>query len=354
MRAAVLVASVGGVVATTLVAMRSAYAPGRPIQQSPTPGPDNSGARGQPASSLEMPAWAPGDWALLLESQWKGQGVARDERFVDWEPPIRRLARVAGAGQTFAYSCWRVEFAYPAAPGSGRVTAHLAQETGGVIRMQTEIQTRPPRTLDALCLASPAWPNGHTFCFPVFPLTMGESREFTETSLYRADGSPVRHGEDGLRYGYGSQSPVSQSVASDPWRPDCWRITVTGRDGKSVMRWLPGKPWWVQAWFYYHDKGLYRWALAGNSWDTPPLQELQQNLPERIGEWKRGDPEVIRIPEDGGELTSYTKTARWHTPGASGRSSCGSCRSGTTPCMRRPWRTAPPVRGPFTRQITTA
>jgi len=42
----------------------------------------------------------------------------------------------------------------------------------------------------------------------------------------------------------------------------------------------------------------------------PPLDELEAKLPGTIGDWRRAEPEVIRIPEEGKALTSYTKTAQ--------------------------------------------
>jgi hypothetical protein len=88
------------------------------------------------------------------------------------------------------------------------------------------------------------------------------------------------------------------------------RVTVACYDEESIMRWLPGKPWWVQAWYRVGEWYLRRWALAGSSWDTPPLEELKRSLPDQIGGWRRGEPEVIRMPEAGRELTGYTKTAQ--------------------------------------------
>jgi len=75
---------------------------------------------------------------------------------------------------------------------------------------------------------------------------------------------------------------------------------------------LPGKPWWVQAWWIGRGggKSYYRAALQGTSWDTPPPDELSTKLPQEIAGWQRQQPEVVRIPKDGKGLTSYTKAAQ--------------------------------------------
>jgi len=260
---------------------------------------------------LDLPDWAVGDWVCLAESDWPGQWISGATEDTPWSEPDLETLRVVGLGTFLDVECWLLELRRPgAAAVGGSVVAYLDRDTGARRRVQRTVPTRPPTVTDSIYPPGPAWPNGDSFCFPVFPLVEGEARSFTERSVHRPDGSLIRSGDEGFAYGHAALVDLAQSVAADPSRPNCLRVTVSATEGKSVMRWVPEKPWWVQAWYLYDRKGWYRWALAGTSWDTPPLDELEGKLPGTVGDWRRADPEVIRIPEEGKGLTSYTKTAQ--------------------------------------------
>ena len=258
---------------------------------------------------LDMPGWRSGDWAVAAESLGagafgiKGHPPREPE---PWRPAAEELLLVAAEEEFLSYECFRLDV-HPRSGGDLDVQLWLLRNNGAQIRLRL-----PPRSQVVPQGVFVQYPAPSIYPpFPVFPLAPGTVRQFQQGQMLRwHDGSLIRNEEHGLVYG-GIQ-PATQEVGADPWAPGCLRVRVDSqaRSEGCVMRWLPGKPWWVQAWAYRGDTGSRRWALGGTSWDTPPLAELQANLPDRIAEWKRGNPEVIRIPDGGRNLTSYTKAAQ--------------------------------------------
>jgi len=239
--------------------------------------------------------WAVRDWALLLQSHWPTDlAVAWDD--LTWTRPVATRVSVTGTETVAGRDCWVVTVDRPGVARADVIRLYLLP---GLPSARARSTVYPP---------SPVWPMGDGVCFPVFPLTDGKGVTSTETRLAMPDGSDFEPENRATVLSRGRDWPLTQTAAVDG-QPSTVRVTVSGAWGRAVMRWRDGKLWWTQAWFYSYETPALRWALAGTSWDTPPVEELAKHLPDEPAGWRRGEPEVIRIPEEGKGLTSYTKTA---------------------------------------------
>lgn len=263
------------------------------------------------AEGTPLPSWEPGDWFRLTTSEWSPGSIP--DRLREWTRPFAQLLTVLEPEPFFGYECCRLRLTDPSSPESPPSIHYLLAGSGLRVRSQQFRRGYGPGPwLDRVLAAGPAWANLDPFPFPGFPLIVGESRTFTDWEARRADGTVIGPRDQDARglslYG---GVPLVQSVAPDPRWPGVLRVTLRHpSQGQCTIRWLVGKPWWVQAWWVDRGTGYRRWALAGTSWDMPPLDELEAKLPGTIGDWRQAEPEVIRIPEEGKALTSYTKTAQ--------------------------------------------
>ena len=260
---------------------------------------------------LEMPDWAPEDWLVVQESLCMAGIIAiGPSAAVRWDDWGTWTVTVLPPETVLGYECWPLELSM-GTTRPHRYVAYLMRPSGLRLRLTHGTGSGLGQLVDRVFTPGPPWPDGDGFCFPVFPVRAGESRATGETELRRAEGTLVRRSDqDWIFRSSTAGRRAVQTVQLDDWRVRCIRVNQVSGGSRCVMRWLPGKPWWVQAWYFSGDTARWRWALAGSSWDTPPLDELRAELPETLAGWRRAEPEVIRIPEEGKALTSYTKTAQ--------------------------------------------
>jgi hypothetical protein len=252
---------------------------------------------------------------VLKRSDWRGYAVGAAPETVSWAEARPAKVEIAAKEVVFGYDCFTVhkstlgsdtlEDAFTFRKSDLACLRH-GRPGGAAARDYTMIQ--PPGPLL----------NPSQLYFPVFPLQVGGTAEYQSSPLISGLGEMVR-ADPGANIWYsGVARVVSQRVTRE-------EITVGGRTisvlrvdleeeeggSRAAMRWLAGKPWWIQAWEQAQPPmGAYRMALLGSSWDTLPLDRLEDILPKTLDGWERDSVAEARVPATlWHKITAYHRAA---------------------------------------------
>jgi hypothetical protein len=254
---------------------------------------------------LQPPVWRVGDWFVVRESLLAAV-MMPDER-LPWSEPFTVKASVIREEEVFGYPCFVLKVSdSPKYDETWEFLYYFRQRDMNLLKYNLAIHNRFGVTESEELGAPGPWGRDSLLllgAYPMFPVMSGEQAE--ETGLKTKAGELVVHTSwrtHGMRQAAG-QEPVK--IMEDK-KSDVVRIQVYNKDHPDdvmIMRWLPGKIWWVQCWnerpFRHSEKQKrmeYRASLAATSLDVVPADEITKVLPSHIGEWKMQMPHPMDLP----------------------------------------------------------
>jgi len=248
---------------------------------------------------LEPPEWATGDWFAITVSQWRGFAVPARPETLPWEPAEDEILRVSSKEHRYGHVCYRVEKQYHGTKETSEAFYFRAADFAAIeFDLIVPPGSRAGRTMLQVQAPRPFLNLHNSVLFPVFPLVAGQLMEWsTKQHLQDADGKTVGLDETINRTYCTSPGVVRQvvsleQVAQMGSNDGLLRIELTdGSQLKGIIRWVPGNPWWVQAWSFTRSGDTLRsWrraALAATSTDVVPDEETARILPTELAGWRQ-------------------------------------------------------------------
>jgi len=215
---------------------------------------------------------------------------------MDWTEPHLEQYSVIRQEEVFGYDCLVLQKWIPVLNRAEILYAVRREDLSGVRSTLLALQPNR-RTVHDIQAPSPLL----DVPLPVFPLVAGEERTWQTAPLLSADGEKIGISEVGeprfyVRYERSTQQIHAETVGGKTLQ--VLRVSLLGEDEdgprrRVVLRWLPGKTWWIQAWMGPGLEGgdwYYRAALAASSEDLVPSSEVTRVLLEKCSAWQRGQP----------------------------------------------------------------
>ena len=262
--------------------------------------------------TVPTPLWEVGDWWTLRVSNWRGGLVAEPAERMDWTEPHLEQYSVIRQEEVFGYDCLVLQKWIPVLKRAESLYTVRREDLSGV--RSTSLASQPhERTVHGIQSPSP-WLD---VPLPVFPLVAGEERTWQTAPLLSADGEKIGISEVGEPRFYVWYRHSTQQVRVETWEVEgkalqVLRVSLSGEGlgvpRHVVLRWSPGRTWWVQAWWGPGLEGdwYYRAALAASSEDLVPTREVERVLPENCGQWQRDQLKPQNItPPLRGTFTNY-------------------------------------------------
>jgi hypothetical protein len=242
-----------------------------------------------------------GDWFVLRRSGWSAVTATGKPEDLPWAQRRDERVEVVAEQEAFGHECFvlqtsdlemgTIEKVYGFRKYDLAFIGFLTHGPAGARRL-TDIQAPAPAMVSV------------RMYFPVFPLRPGERVEYQTMPLRSATGEFVTLDETLDRLPLWAEETLSQSTRAEEitFGDESLRVVRVdveedGKGGKAVMRWLPGTPWWIQAWERRRPMGGYRTSLAASSWDTLPLDRVEAMLPDAVGRWNLDSVEEVPVPE---------------------------------------------------------